>query len=173
MFHLRHDASFAAPIASVYQALLAVLARRRWADEAWFEREHRPVVGQQYVTRTGAVVRRGRVVECSQPVRLTLYETLFDPPCRVRLRLRWRLEPSDRVTALRLDTAYELNRPASLNRKRWREQLDAHCVRLHVATAAVVGDAVSQPNGVSGHSSGNSSMTVAKTTKVSGSPIFK
>jgi len=173
VFRLRHDASFEAPVASVYQALLAVLARRRWAGESWYDHERRPLVGGQYVMRNGPVVRRGRVVECLHPVLLTLYETLFDPPCRVRLRLRWRLEPTDAGTALRLDTSYELNRPANLNRKRWSAEIDAHCARLHVATAAVLSDAADHGVGINGQRIGSSTMTVTNTTKVNGTPSFK
>ena len=173
MFRLRHEASFDAPIATVYDSLLTVLARRRWAGEAWFAVDRRPSVGQQYVVRNGAVVRRGRVVECLYPVLLTLQEILFDPPCRVRVRLRWRFEPTDAATALRLDTSCELNRPASLNRKRWQAEIDAHCARLHVATAAALDDAAAQGVGDSGQRIGNSTMTVTNATRVNGTPSFK
>lgn len=173
MFRLHHDAIFEAPIAVVYQALLTVLARRRWAGESWFDSERRPAVGQRYAVRNGSVVRDGRVVECRQPVLITLYETLFDPPCRVRMRLRWRLEPSDGRTALRLDTNCELNRPASLNRKRWRAEIDAHCERLHSATAAVLNDPLAQGADCNGQSIGSNAMTVTNTTSVNGRPSFK
>ena len=173
MFRQRHEASFERPITAVYQALLTVLARRRWAYEPSLDAGARPAVGQRYAVRNGSVVRHGRVVECRQPVLLTLYETLFDPPCRVRLRLRWRLEPCDQATALRLDTSYELNRPASLNRKRWQHEIDAHCARLHRATAAVLSDAGDQGVGASGQSIGSNTMTVTNTTSVKGRPSFK
>lgn len=173
VYRLRHEALLEAPITAVYQALLTVLARRRWADEAWFDPEQRPSVGLRYAVRTGSVVRQGRVVECRQPVLLTLYETLYDPPCRVHLRLRWRLEPSELATALRLDTSYELNRPASLNRKRWREEIDAHCLRLHRATAVVLSETIAQGEGVNGQRIGNNTMTVTNTTRVRGKPSFK
>jgi len=174
VFRQRHEASIDAPIACVYDALLAVLARRRWGGEAWFDPlTNRPIAGRSYVFRNGSVVRRGRVVECRQPVLLTLYEALFDPPCRVRLRLRWRLEPLDRVTLLRLDARYELNSPAYLNRKRWREEIAGQSARLHAAVRATVGDTAAQGVGANGHRTGSSTMTVTKTTAVNGRPTFK
>ena len=92
----RFEARHAAPITDVFTALAAMLARSRWAsDRLLGEPDALPRVGQLYVQRRGGVVRRGRVVECLRPVILTLHESLLDPPCRVRLRLRWRLEPID------------------------------------------------------------------------------
>jgi hypothetical protein len=173
VFRLRHEASFEAPVTVVYKALLTVLARRRWAHEPWFDARRHPSVGQRYAMRNGPVVRHGRVVECLRPVLLTLHETLFDPPCRVQMRLRSRLEPLDLVTVLRLDTRYELNRPATLNRRRWREEIDAHCRRLQQATDAALLDAVGQGVGCNGQSIGNSTMTVRNTTSVNGTPSFK
>ena len=91
MLRQRHEATLAAPMTKVFSALVQMLARSRWAsDERLAGAGRLPRVGQTYVQRRGSVIRRGRVVECLRPVVLTLYESLFDPPCRVRLRLRWR-----------------------------------------------------------------------------------
>lgn len=174
MFRKRHEARYAMPVTLVFAALLRVLARRRWARESWYDPARlRPLVGGHYVCRNGAVVRRGRVVECLQPVLLTLYESLFDPPCRVRLRLRWRLEPLETGTSVLLDARYELNRTAHLNRRRWHEQINAHCDRILAAVQlALVEDAV-QRTVVSGQKIGSSSMTATNTTAVNGNPTFK
>lgn len=176
MFRQRHEARYATPITTVFASLLQVLARRRWAAEAWFdESDPRPPVGRRYVHRNGSVVRRGRVVECLRPVLLTLYESLSDPPCRVRLRLRWRLEPLDASTSVLLDARYELNGPAYLNRKHWREQIHGHCGRLLTALQLrLAEDAAGQGvAGDRGQKIGSSSMTVTNTTAVNGRPSFK
>ena len=174
MFRQRHEASFEAPIATVFTALLRVLAPRRWASESWFEAEQsRPPVGRRYVSRNGALVRRGRIVECLQPVLLTLYETLFDPPCRVRLRLRWRLEPQEIGTSLLLDARYELNAPAYLNRRHWREEIYGHCSRMLSAVHSALAEEGYQGVGVRGQRIGRSTITVTNTIAVNGKPTFK
>jgi hypothetical protein len=171
----RHEAHYALSITTVFGALLRVLARRRWAAEAWFDpTQPLPPVGRRYVHRNGTVVRRGRIMECLKPVLLTLYESLFDPPCRVRLRLRWRLEPLDAGTSVLLDARFELNGAAYLNRKHWRTQIDGHCRRILLALEAALSEIDAQgAEPVSGHSSGSSSMTVTNTTAVNGRPSFK
>lgn len=174
MFRQRHEVVYAVPVSGVFAALLTVLARRRWVSEPWFDAtQPRPAVGRRYVCRNGGVVRRGRVVECLQPVLLTLDETLLDPPCRVRLRLRWRLEPLEPGTSVWLDVRYALNGTAYLNRKRWREEIDGHCKRMLTAVRAVLADRTAQGIGVNGQRIGNSAMTVANTTAVNGKPTFK
>ena len=176
MFHQRHEARLAMPVTIVFGSVLEVLARRRWAAEAWFDGDNtRLPTGRRYEYRSGTLVRRGRVVECLRPVRLTLYESLVDSPCRVRLRLRWRLEPFDGGTSVLLDARYELNGPAYLNRRHWREQIHGHCGRL---LAAVRADLVDEEVGqgvaaVSGQKIGSNTMTVTNTTAVNGKPSFK
>jgi len=175
VFHQRHDASFAASMTSVFTALVGVLARRRWVNEAWHDTDaDGPLVGRRYVCRSGTVVRRGRIVECLKPVLLTLYETLVDAPCRVRLRLRWRLEPLDTGTSVLLDVRYELNGPAHLNRRQWHGQIQGHCHRQLEALRSVLTEGADQGVvGVSGQRNGSTSITVTKTTIVNGTPIFK
>ena len=176
MFHQRHEARYATPITTVFASLLDVLARRRWAAESWFDHANpRPPVGRRYVYGNGTLVRRGRVVECLRPVLLTLYESLTDSPCRVRLRLRWRLEPLDTGTLVLLDARYELNGPAYLNRRHWREQIHGHCGRLLTALRGRLADE-DAGQGVaadSGQKIGSSTMTVTNTTAVNGKPSFK
>ncbi len=176
MFHQRHEARYATPITTVFGSVLQVLALRRWAAESWFEgNDSHPPVGRRYVFRNGTLVRRGRVVECLKPVLLTLYESLIDSPCRVRLRLRWRLEPLDSGTSVLLDARYELNSPAYLNRRHWREQIHGHCARLLIAVQARLVDADLDQGvaAVKGQKTGSNTMTVTKTTAVNGKPSFK
>ncbi len=176
MFNQRHEAHYSTPIITVFASVLEVLARRRWAAAPWFDGEiTRPPVGCRYASRNGTLVRRGRVVECSTPVLLTLYESLIDAPCRVRLRLRCRLEPLDSGTSVLLDARYELNGPAYLNRRRWREQIHGHCCRLLTAIRARLDETDVDQGAVadSGQNIGSNIMTVTNTTSVNGKPSFK
>ncbi len=175
MLRQRHEARLAAPITEVFTALVKMLAKSRWASGEWLaEPDGLPRIGQLYVQRRGAVIRRGRVVECLRPVVLTLYESLFDPPCRVRLRLRWRLEPLDSGSLVLLDASYELNGPAHLNRRHWQREIQAHCVRLIKALTVRLEDSSRRDYGEdSGQKIGSKTMTNTKTTAVNGSPTFK
>jgi len=171
----RHEATLAAPMTEVFSALVQMLARSRWAsDERSAGSGRLPRVGQLYIQRRGSVVRRGRVVECLRPVLLTLYESLFDPPCRVRLRLRWRLEPLETGSLVLLDANYELNGPAYLNRRHWRSEIHTHCDKLLKALTARLTDGPYRAYSVdSGQKIGSNSITVTNTTAVNGSPSFK
>ncbi len=175
MLRQRHEVTLAAPLTEVFSALVQMLARSRWAsDERLAEPDRLPRVGHAYVQRRGAVIRRGRVVECLRPVVLTLYENLFDPPCRVKLRLRWRLKPLDTGSLVLLDASYELNGPAYLNRRHWRSEIHAHCGKLLKALAArLSGAPYPTYGGDSGQNIGSNSITVTNTTAVNGSPTFK
>lgn len=91
MLRQRHEATLADPITQMFSALIQMLAKSRWGSDQWLgDADGLPRLGQTYVQRRGSIIRRGRVVECLRPVVVTLYESLFDPPCRGRLRLRWR-----------------------------------------------------------------------------------
>ena len=174
MFRQRHEARFDRPVVTVFASLLRVLAPRRWADEAWFDaQQSRLPIGRCYLCRNGAVVRHGRIVECRQPVLLTLYETLLDAPCKVDLRLRWRLEPHADVTAVLLDVRYALNGPAYMNRRRWREQIAGQSSRSLAAISAALAAPGDQGAGVNGQSIGSSAMTVTNTMAVNGKPTFR
>ena len=175
MLRQRHQVTLAAPLTEVFSALVQMLARSRWAvDERLAEPDRLPREGQAYVQRRGSVIRRGRVVECLRPVVLTLYESLFDPPCRVKLRLRWRLKTLETESLILLDASYELNGPAYLNRRRWRNEIHTHCGKLLKALVARLTDGPHRTYGVdSGQKIGSSSITVTNTIAVNGSPIFK
>ena len=161
-------------MATVFAVLLRTLGRSRWSAEAYqatLDRPPRP--GFAYARHHDNFTRRGRVVECLPPVGLTLYESIIDPPCRVRLRLRWRLEPAENGCLVRLDAGYQLNGAAYLNRRHWRAQISRHCANLLLAVGAGLDAEGDQGAAVSGQKTGNNSMTVTNTTTVNGSPSFK
>jgi hypothetical protein len=173
----RHETEFAEPIDVVFLALNGALAKRRWAQEPPLEPATPvPKVGCRYASRRNGVLRRGRVMECLRPVVLTLYESLVDSPCCVRLQLRWRVEPVGGRSSLRLHVRYQLNAAAALRRRHWARQIEAHCQRLLTRTRAQLRSSVAaQPPaaGVSGHNSGSNSIVTAKISPVSGKPIFR
>ena len=171
----RHEARFGASMTTVFSALVRVAARGRWGSASWFDGSApSPRPGCQYVTRRGAFTRRGRVIECLRPLALSLYESLSDPPCRVRLRLRWRLEPLQIGSLVLLDARYELNVPAYLNRRHWRARILKHCVHSLGALEAEIGAQLDQGLvGESGQRTGSNTMTVMNTTTVNGRPSFK
>ncbi len=174
MLKQRHQAKSTSPMGAVFAVLLRVLGRSRWASEPSFVApDEPPRAGFAYVRRRESFTRRGRVVECLPPVALTLYESIIDRPCQVRLRLRWRLEPSDMGCLILLDAGYQLNGAAYLNRRYWRAQISMHCVNLLRAVEAGLEAARDQGTGANGQKTGSSSMTVTKTTTVNGSPSFK
>ena len=174
MLRQRHSAEYTFSVATVFAVLLRVLGRSRWAtEECWVPAGDPPRPGFSYVRRRDRVIRRGRVVECLPPVALTLYESIVDPPCHVRMRLRWRLEPSDTGCLVLLDAGYQLNGPAYLNRRHWRAQISRHCANLLSAVGAGLESQRDQGTVVSGQNTGSNSMTVTKTTTVNGSPSFK
>jgi hypothetical protein len=125
----RHEAQFACAITPVFAALVAVVGKHRWGACALTPNVP-PRPGSDYVRQRGKVLRRGRVLECLRPVSMTLQETLFDPPCCVKLRLHWRLEPLDCGAFVLLDARFSLNGAASLRRRHWNQRIHAHCARM-------------------------------------------
>jgi hypothetical protein len=113
------DAVLAGPKGAVFAALCRTLAFRRWpiapAEDV--------VQGRSYGYQTGSVRRTGRIVEVVRPVALTLKEVLHDPPCRVSLTMRWRIEPLASGCTVRLGASYRLNHAAILRRHHWDERL--------------------------------------------------
>jgi hypothetical protein len=175
----RHEAELPWPITAVFVAMLEVLARGRWAGTAALGLPGEaggapPAVGRRYSQLRGQVLRRGRVVECLRPVALTLNESLIDPPCRVRLRLRWRLEPLDGKSLVRLDARIELLGAAPLRKRHWNAQIDAYCGRMMERLRKRL-EAAGEPQGagVSGQMTGSSSMEVTNTISVKGTPTFR
>jgi hypothetical protein len=126
----RHEARSESPLTSVFAALIDVAARGRWGGDAIVPGTPQPRVGCQYAQQRGKVFRRGKVLGCQRPVSMTLQETLLDPPCCVKLRLHWRVEPLENGSCVLLDARYSLNGAASLRRKHWHERLHGHCTRM-------------------------------------------
>ncbi len=171
-----HAARLGAPMRETFEALVGVLAKGRWAAEYLFDPDAPlPKAGLRYEQQRPTVLRRGRVVECLPPVSITLVETLLDAPCRVRLRLRWRLEPVDVASLVLLDARFDLKGAAALRRGHWNERIRGHCTRMLRAVEAAVTAGAGQrgASGTSGHSQGRMSMTVAKITAASGKPTLK
>lgn len=129
----RHETRLEAPITSVFAALIDVVARGRWGGARTILDSPQPRPGCEYAQQRRSVLRRGKVLECLRPVTLTLEETLLDRPCRVTLRLKWRLEPLESSSCVLLEAKYSLNGAASLRRKHWDEQIHAHCARMLAA----------------------------------------
>lgn len=130
MSRQRHEARYSRPMLEVFVALNKVLARHRWGTGEPGEEQCQPRIGCRYERQSRSVLRRGRVLEIIRPVSLTLYETLHDPPCRVRLQLRWRLHPLESGSLLRLVLRYQLNGAATLRQRHWHGRLHAHCERM-------------------------------------------
>ena len=132
-----HEARYADSMHAVFAALNRVLGKHRWAvtghgDEA----DALPKAGCRYARTRKSVLRRGRVLEIIRPVSLTLYETLYDPPCRVRLQLRWRIHSLDTGSLLHLVLSYQLNGAAALRARHWHGRLHEHCARMLKFVAA-------------------------------------
>jgi hypothetical protein len=174
-----HEAESERPIAEAFTALVAVVARGRWDRQAVLGPPDRPPAGLRYVQQRGSVLRTGRVVECIRPVSITLHELLDDSPCRVELKLRWRLEPIESGSRLRLIASYALKGAAPLRRQHWDTRIRAHCGRMIdawktvLAAAEASGEPPRQEIGVSGQSSGSNSIAVTKQTNVNGRPTFR
>jgi hypothetical protein len=170
---MRQQTQLPWPLTGVFAVLVSVVGARRWSDGVASGQEL-PKVGAAYARRRGSLLRQGRVTECLPPVGLTVAETLLDPPCQVRLRLRWRLTPLEAGCLLQVDARYDLNGAAYLNKRRWREQIHALCARLlKEIEAGVASREAAQETGRSGQSQGSRSMTVTNTTAVSGNPSLR
>ena len=126
----RHETRLDSPITIVFAALLDVVARGRWGAAQIVLNMQQPRPGCEYAQQRRTVLRRGKVLECLRPVKLTLEETLFDRPCRVKLRLQWRLEPLESGSCVLLEAKYSLNGAATLRRGHWRERIAGHCERM-------------------------------------------
>ena len=126
----RHEIRIDAPITHVFAALIDVVARGRWGAAQIVLNTQQPRPGCVYAQQRRTVFRRGRVLACLRPVKLALEETLVDRPCRVKLRLQWRLEPLDDGSCVLLEAKYSLNGAAILRSRHWYERIHGHCARL-------------------------------------------
>ena len=123
----RFDGFYEAAAGDLFVALAQTLAFRRWGlivDDG--EPRAVPARGCHYSRQAGSALRTGRVVEIIRPVAITLKEVLDDPPCRVGLNIRWRIEPLDPGCRIRLHVEYRLNRAAMLRPRHWERRLRDH-----------------------------------------------
>jgi hypothetical protein len=126
-----HEARYPDSMHAVFAALNRVLGKHRWAVTGQHgEPDVLPKAGCRYARTRKSVLRRGRVLEVIRPVSLTLYETLYDPPCRVRLQLRWRVHSLCSESLLHLALSYQLNGAAAIRSRHWHVRLDEHCARM-------------------------------------------
>ena len=123
----KFDCTLDGAVSEVFRALGATLAFRRW--QSLPEWAFLPPAGCRYEYKAGSVLRSGRVVEIIRPVGLTLKEILHDPPCRVVLTMRWRIEPVASGCVVRLAAEYRLNHAAMLRNRHWDRRLTAYFQR--------------------------------------------
>jgi hypothetical protein len=137
----RHEKQLGCALTDAFTALVEVVGRGRWGANAAILGAALPHAGRQYEAQRGKVLRRGKVLACLRPVSITLEETLLDPPCCVKLRLHWRLEPKDDGACVLLDARYSLNGAAAFRRRHWYERIHGHCSRMLGALEARVAQA--------------------------------
>jgi hypothetical protein len=126
-----HEARYPDSLQAVFMALNRVLGKHRWAVTGQVDGDDAlPKAGCRYARKRGSVLRRGRVLEIIRPVSLTLHETLYDPPCRVRLQLRFRVHSLAAESQLHLVLNYQLNGAASIRGRHWHGRLHEHCARM-------------------------------------------
>ena len=119
------DLGIAAPTSEVFTALCKTLAFRRW-HRIETDNSFVPASGSRYAYQTGSVIRSGRIVEVLRPVSMTLKEVLHDPPCRVALTMRWRVEPLATGCAVCLRAEYRLNHASAFRSRHWERRLAHH-----------------------------------------------
>lgn len=130
MLRQRHETKLGFAMTVTFAALVDVVAKGRWGGTTLSLGSAPPRAGSSYEQQRGKVLRRGKVLECLRPVSITVQETLLDPPCCVRLRLHWRLEPVETGSCVLLEARYSLNGAATLRRKHWHERISGHCMRM-------------------------------------------
>jgi hypothetical protein len=59
----------------------------------------------------------------------------------VKLRLHWRIEPTEHGSCVSLDARYSLNGAAELRRRHWYERINGHCARMLNALKSCVREA--------------------------------
>jgi hypothetical protein len=170
MLKQRHEAQFACPMTHVFSALVDVVGKGRWGGTL-LAPNVLPKTGSGYAQQRGKVLRRGKVLECLRPVSMTLHETLYDPPCCVKLRLHWRLEPLESGSFVLLDARYSLNGAASLRRRHWSGRIHAHCARMLGAVQSRLDAAPAGPREVLARPQNGGSKT--KIFKLNGKPSLQ
>jgi hypothetical protein len=110
----------------VFGALIVTISFRRWAAAIDTAFGQLPMAGSHYRYQAGKVLRQGRIVEIIRPVAVTLKEVLHDPPCRVEVSLRWRIDALTNGSTVRLQAEYSLNHAAVLRARHWDNRLSTH-----------------------------------------------
>ncbi|MFO7285782.1 MAG: hypothetical protein LOD94_00705 [Gammaproteobacteria bacterium] len=168
-----HETLLDRPMAEIFSALVGVVGHGRWGGGLLGAGGDVLPAGTRYEQQRGSVLRRGRVVECIRPVSITLQETLLDPPCRVELKLRWRLEPGEAGSRLRLEASYKLGGAATFRKEHWDRCIRAHCSRMLAKLEASLAEDAQDESLVSGQKIGSTSIAVTNVTSVSGKPTLK
>jgi hypothetical protein len=167
-------AELAIGLRDAFGLMLQALAEQRWANAQEPGLAVTPRVDLRYTWRRGNRLRSGRIVECLRPVALTLSEVLLDPPSHVQLRLRYRLEPSNRGAILQHEAGYALNGAAALRKRYWTAEVQRYWEALLRVLELTARDQVSQDYTLcKGQNTGSSSITIVNTTSVRGTPSFK
>lgn len=123
---LHFDARVEGTVSDVFAALAQTLAYRRWPTVGEVDPGCMPPAGCRYRYQAGGVLRVGRVVEIIRPVAVTLKELLHDPPCRVSLTMRWRIDPAPDGSVVRLSIHYRLNHASVLRARHWDRRLSLY-----------------------------------------------
>jgi hypothetical protein len=134
------EGAFSATVNEIYLALGQTLSFRRWPVSLHDGIGVWPASGTRYCFRHGTVIRAGRVVETVRPLGATLKEILHDPPCRVGLTMRWRIEPLRDGCTVRLRVVYRLNHAAMLRARHWDRRLALHFRTQFAFLARKLGD---------------------------------
>ena len=177
MLEQHRELRVAEPIAIAFAALAASVSIGRWhsaLDEG--RGSSMPREGCRYCFRMGRALRRGQVLECLRPVSLVLHETHTQSASRLRLRLKWRIEPIPDGTLIFGDIQAVLNGAALLQRRKWERLLDDESSRVLASVERRLGHlahAQSATRGPIGQSSGSKAIVKTKMTTVSGKPIFR
>lgn len=120
------DATYSGSVSEVFAALSQTLSFRRWLVDIDTPAGTVPSPGYCYRHRAGSVLRVGRVVDVIRPIGVTLKEILSDPPCRLSLTMRWRVEPRLSGCSVHLRAQYRLNHAALLVARHWDRRLALH-----------------------------------------------
>lgn len=178
MFEHRVEARFEESIATVFGALVGVLAAGRW-ETLSANLEVAPVMprsGARYSARHAGRLHSGEVLECIRPVSIVLHESAQRSAACAQTRMRWRIEPFESDTCLIGDLKVSLNRFAHFNRRYWHRHFVLQCEQVCALVGArlISGKVVDSSQRVAmGQSTGNESIVSANIKTVNGRPILR
>jgi hypothetical protein len=106
---------FDAPMSVVFAALIAELARGRWAaGDSASGSGLLPRPGLRFSYRQGRRLVTGRVLECLRPVSLVIVENSRGAAGSVVIRQRWRVDHRDSTSRLDTELKFDAHRLARL-----------------------------------------------------------